>query len=71
MTKIPSGWARKYELNEIKFRVYDNYGVELSLRHYLVTCRTCTRLWSALDQKKTFRASWWLCPEGCNQTVQP
>ena len=68
MTNIPDGWTRKYELNEIEFRVYDKLNVTLSLRHHLVTCNACTRLWGALEpDRKTFRASWWLCPEGCNQ----
>jgi hypothetical protein len=46
---IPDGWTRKYELNEIEFRVYDSHNVTLSLRHHLVTCNACTRLWGALE----------------------
>jgi hypothetical protein len=44
---------------------HDSHNVTLSLRHHLVTCNACTRLWGALEpDRKTFRASWWLCPEG-------
>jgi hypothetical protein len=65
---IPNGWNSKYERNEVQFCVYDQYEITLSLKHHLVTCNACTRLWRALEpDRKTFRASWWLCPEGCNK----
>jgi hypothetical protein len=64
----PAGWTEEYARNEIRFCVYGKQGVTLSLRHHLVTCNACTRLWAALEPgSKTFRASWWLCPEGCNR----
>jgi hypothetical protein len=61
---------REYELNDIKYRVYEEHGVEVSLRHHLVACLACRRLWRPegwqpwrMDETST---GWWLCPEGCN-----
>jgi hypothetical protein len=73
MSDTPDGWNRQYERNEIRHRVYEKYGVEIStrvgveisVRHHLVTCLSCGRLWGI--RREGYGEFWWQCPEGCNR----
>jgi hypothetical protein len=44
------------------------YDVELSLRHHLVCCQACFRLWQALAGQEV-RTYWWPFPTGWLEEV--